>query len=183
MGRGFFRRFFEDYTEERLPGDDGKLHTRRVYRGWWYAPRLSRAQRVLRAALYLLLFGGGVALFMLGAMQPSGSNRAWYVALSTGLVLFSALIEVIPLLGCIFGKPRQTVYQYRSGSKTCVLWARITAGLMALTAVLTLLFFALSREAAAVDAALFFAGACACEAAVGLLESHVAYDRCHNPDA
>lgn len=182
MAKGFFGRYFEDYTEERIPGSDGKMHTLRVYRGWWYVPRLTKAQRVLRAVVYLLLYGCGLALFVMGALQRSGCNSCWFVALPTGLVLFSLLIELIPLLGCALGKARQTVYQYRSGSKTCVLWAKITAGLMALTTALALLYFPLAHEPVGKTVA-YFALACVCEAAVGLMEGRVIYDRQYNADA
>lgn len=104
MGKGFFHRYFEDYTEEKIPGSDGRMHIKRTYRGFWYAPQLTSGQRALRAAAYLLLYAGSLVLFILGAMQRTACNVAWYVAIATGLSLFSAVIELIPLLGCAFGK-------------------------------------------------------------------------------
>ena len=111
-------------------------------------------------------------------MQRTACNVAWYVALWTGLSLFGALIGLIPLLGCAFGRAQQTVYQYRSGHRTCVLWTRITAGCMAATALLALL----AGEAPG-RAVLLFALAGLCQAAVAAAESRVPYERRHNADA
>ena len=54
MAGGFFRRFFEDYTEDRRPGGDGRLHTERVYRGFLYAPELTTGQRVRQGVVLML---------------------------------------------------------------------------------------------------------------------------------
>ena len=153
---GFFSRYFEGYSEEKRPGDDGRMHTVRTYRGFWYAPALSGPQRVLRCAGYLALYAAGVSLFAL-------------------------LIQVIPLVGCVFGKARQTVYQYRSGSKTCILWSCITAGVMALTAVLALLAGLLGDGIG--FAPLLFALGSLCEAGIGLAESRIEYRTEHNENA
>ncbi|MDD7174151.1 MAG: hypothetical protein PUH70_03635 [Clostridiales bacterium] len=182
MGKSFFQRYFEDYTEEKIPGSDGKMHITRTYRGFWYAPQLTQGQRILRAVAYLLLYAGGLALFILGAMRPCACNVAWYVAIATGLSLFSVLIELIPLCGCALGKAEQTVYQYRSGHRTCVLWARITAGCMASTALLAILATLLAGETIGAAVLLFALGAL-CEAAVGEAESRVPYERRHNAKA
>ena len=182
MGRDAYHRFYEGYTEEKIPGDDGKLHTRRTYRDFYYAPVLTKAQRSLRMIGYPLLFLGGVLLLGLGAVQKAGCNTAWYVALATGLSLVSAVVEAIPLFTCAMGKEKQTVYQFRSGHRTCILWARITAGIMALTALLAVLATLLAGDGAWLPPALF-ALACGCEALVGVLEDRVAYEKQHNPNA
>ncbi|MGN1019732.1 MAG: hypothetical protein ACI4O7_05110 [Aristaeellaceae bacterium] len=182
MRKGFFSRFYEGWTEERLPGDDGRLHTRRTYRDWWYVPRLTPIQRRLRAAGYTALYLGGVALFILAAAQPCPCNSTGWVAVIMSLALVSAVIEAIPLFTCAFGKEKQTVYQLRSGHRTCILWGRITAGLMALTT-LAALIAALLAGGGGLLPVLLFAIACGCEAAIGLIESRVAYDRQTNPNA
>ena len=182
MAGGFFRRYFQDFTEDRRPGEDGRMHTSRVYRGFLYAPRLAPRQRAARGVLLPLLTLGGGVLFILGAMRPCACNVAWYVAIATGLSLFSVLIELIPLCGCALGKAEQTVYQYRSGHRTCVLWARITAGCMASTALLAILATLLAGETIGAAVLLFALGAL-CEAAVGEAESRVPYERRHNAKA
>lgn len=182
MGKGFFHRYFEDYTEEKIPGSDGRMHIKRTYRGFWYAPQLTGGQRALRAAAYLLLYAGSLVLFILGAMQRTACNVAWYVAIATGLSLFSAVIELIPLLGCAFGKAEQTVYQYRSGHRTCVLWARITAGCMGATALLAILATLLAGGMPG-RAVLLFALSGLCQAAIGETENRVPYERRHNANA
>lgn len=178
---GFFSRYFEGYSEEKRPGDDGKLHTVRTYRGFWYVPGLSKAQRGLRCLGYLALYAAGAGLFLAGASRREIANSTSYVGLATGLSLFALLIEAIPLAGCAFGKERQTAYQYRSGSKTCILWARITAGAMAVTGVLALLAGLLGGEAG-IAPLLFVLGA-ACEAGIGLVESRIDYYTEHNENA
>ena len=182
MGRDTYHRFFEGYTEEKVPGDDGKLHTKRVYRDFLYVPRLTRAERAMRLLGYPLLYLAGISLFISGATREAACNTAWYAALATGLSLVCAVIEAVPLFCCAFGPEEQTVYQFRSGHRTCVLWARITAGAMALTAVLALIATLLGGDGAWVPL-LLFALACACEAAVGVLESRVAYEKRTNPNA
>lgn len=182
MGKGFFHRYFEDYTEEKRPGSDGRMRVTRTYRGFWYAPLLTNGQRVLRAAAYLLLYAGSLALFIVGAMQRTACNVVWYVAIATGLSLFGAAIGLIPLLGCAFGKAQQTVYQYRSGHRTCVLWARITAGCMLVTAILAILATLLAGEKLS-KAVLLFVLAGLCQAAIGAAESRISYERRHNANA
>lgn len=178
---GFFSRYFEGYSEDRRPGDDGRLHTVRVYRGFWYVPGLSKLQRALRCLGYLALYAAGAALFLTGAARREIANSTPYVGLATGVSLFALLIEAIPLAGCAFGSRRQTSYQYRSGSKTCILWARITAGAMALTAALALLAGVLEKEVGL--APLLFALGSACEAGIGLVESSIEYHTEYNENA
>ena len=178
---GFFSRYFDGYTEEKRPGDDGKMHTVRVYRGFWYVPALSDIQRWLRCVGYLVLYATGGALFFAGAARREIANSTSYVGLATGLSLFALLIEAIPLMGCAFGKARQTSYQYRSGSKACILWARITAGAMALTAALALLAEVLGKGIGL--APLLFALGSLCEAGIGLVESKIEYHTEHNENA
>ena len=178
---GFFSRYFEGYSEEKRPGDDGRMHTVRTYRGFWYVPALSGPQRVLRCAGYLALYAAGAAFFLAGASRREIANSTSYVGLATGVSLFALLIQVIPLVGCAFGKARQTVYQYRSGSKTCILWSRITAGVMALTAVLALLAGLLGDGIG--FAPLLFALGSLFEAGIGLTESRIEYRTEHNENA
>lgn len=178
---GFFSRYFEGYAEEKRPGDDGKLHTERIYRGFWYVPALSATRRALRCVGYLSLYAAGGALFLAGASQREAANSTSYVGFATGLGLFALLIEAIPLMGCAFGKERQTSYQYRSGSKTCILWARITAGTMALTAALALLAGLLGGKVG--FAPLYFALGSLCQAGIGLVESKIDYHMEHNENA
>lgn len=178
---GFFSRYFEGYSEEKRPGDDGRLHTVRTYRGFWYVPGLSGLQRVLRCLGYLALYAAGVGLFLAGASRREIANSTSYVGLATGLSLFALLLEAIPLAGCAFGKERQTAYQYRSGSKACLLWSGIAAGVMALTAALALLAGLLGGEAG-IAPMLFVLGA-ACEAGIGLVESRIEYHTEHNENA
>lgn len=182
MVKGFFHRFYEDYTEQRLPDADGKLHTQRTYKGFFYCPRLTRLQRLLRATACCILYGGGMSFFIAGAASRAVCNTVWYVALTTGLALICGLIELIPLCCCAFGKAEQTVYQYRSGHCTCVRWSGITAGAMALTALLALIATLTAGEAVGTPVRLF-ALACLLEAAIWLIEARVAYDRKCNPNA
>lgn len=178
---GFFSRYFEGYSEDKRPGDDGKLHTVRVYRGFWYVPALSTVQRRLRCVGYLALYIAGGALFLAGAARREIANSTSYVGLATGLGLFALLIEVIPLMGCAFGNARQTSYQYRSGSKACILWAGITAGAMALTAALALLAELVGRGIGL--APLFFVLGSLCEAGIALVERKIEYHTEHNENA
>ena len=179
---GFFSRYFEGYTEEKRPGEDGRMHTVRTYRGFWYVPALSGPRRVLRCAGYLALYAAGAAFFLAGASRREIANSTSYVGLATGVSLFALVIQIIPLAGCAFGKARQTAYQYRSGSKTCILWARrITAGAMALTAALALLAGLL--EDGIRFAPLLFALGSLSEAGIGLAESRIEYYTEHNENA
>ena len=91
MAGGFFRRYFQDYTEDRRPVEDGRMQTSRVYRGFLYAPRLAPRQRAARGVLLPLLTLGGGVLFILGAMQRAVCNTLWYTALTTGASLIALL--------------------------------------------------------------------------------------------
>ena len=109
MAGGFFRRYFQDYTEDRRPGEDGRMHTSRVYRGFLYAPVLTPRQRVLRGILLPLLVLGGGIVFILGAAQRAICNTLWYTALGTGASLIALLLCVIPLFQCVLAPKEQTV--------------------------------------------------------------------------
>ena len=182
MGRDAYHRFFEGYTEEKLPGDDGRLHTKRTYRDFLYAPKLTSAQRILRMAGLGALYLGGAVLLVLGAAQRAACNTAWYTVIGLGLSLICLVIEAIPLFTCLTAPAQQTVYQYKAGHRTCVLWARITAGAAALTTVLALIATLVSGETIGLPV-LLFALACGCEVAVGLIESAIPYEKQHNPNA
>lgn len=182
MAGGFFRRFFEDYTEDRRPGKDGRLHTERVYRGFLYAPELTTGQRVRRGVVLMLLCLGSDALFILGASQRAACNALWYTALATGASLIALLAELIPLFQCALAPALQTVYQYRAGHRALVLLARICAGCMALTALLALLGTLLSGDGQLLPALCFALSALA-QAAAAEIERRVPYARRTNPNA
>lgn len=181
MRRGFFRRYFEDYTEERLPGGDGRLRTKRAYRGFYYAPELSQIRRAMRAVGYSLSYLAALAGFVWVGTLRAACNAAWYVAPAMGISLASAAVLAIPLFGCAFGAKRQTVYQYRSGSISCIRWSLITAGGMGLTALLALVACVLAGESV-LPAGGYLLAACAM-ALPGWAERKVTYAREHNPEA
>ena len=182
MAGGFFRRYFQDFTEDRRPGEDGKMHTSRVYRGFLYAPRLAPWQRAARGVLLPLLTLGGGVLFILGAMQRAVCNTLWYTALTTGASLIVLLLAVIPLFQCVLAPREQAIYQYRTGHKALVLLSRVCAGCMALTALLALLGTLLAGDRA-LSPALLFALSALCEAATGEIERRIPYERKTNPNA
>lgn len=181
MSRRFFQRYFEDFTEERVPDAQGKLRRSLIYRGFYFVPRLTGGRYALRAVALVLLYALGAAAFVYAASREAVCNKAWYVALSTGLSLIGLVMLALPLFSCAFGGKRQTVYQFRSGSRRCVRWSLIAAGMMALTALLAA-FSCLSAGAGAYPAPLFLAGA-ALICAIGALENRVVYERAHNPAA
>lgn len=182
MAGGFFRRYFQDYTEERRPGEDGKMHTSRVYRGFLYAPALTPRQWVLRGTLLPLLVLGGGIVFILGAAQRAVCNTLWYTALATGASLIALLLCVIPLFQCVLAPMEQTVYQYRAGHRALVLLARIGAGCSALTALLALLGTLLGGDGRWLPA-LCFALCALMQAAAGEIERRIPYARKTNPNA
>ena len=182
MAGGFFRLYFQDYTEDRRPGEDGRMHTSRVYRGFLYAPVLTPRQRVLRGILLPLLVLGGGIVFILGAAQRAVCNTLWYTALGTGASLIALLLCVIPLFQCVLAPKEQTVYQYRAGHRALVLLARIGAGCSALTALLALLGTLLGGDGCWVPA-LCFALCALMQAAAGEIERRIPYARKTNPNA
>ncbi len=182
MGRNAYHRFFEGYTEEKMPGDDGKMHTKRTYRDFLYVPKLTRIQRGLRTAGLISLYIGGAVLLVLGASQRTACNSAWYTAIGLGLSLLCLVIEAIPLFACLTAPKQQTVYQYKSGHRTCVLWARLAAGAIAFTCLMSVIAGVVNGETSGLPCVLF-ALSCICEAAVGVIESAIPYEKQHNPNA
>ncbi len=182
MGRSAYHRFFEGYTEEKMLGDDGKLHTKRTYRDFLYVPRLTRNQYILRAVCLTGLYLGGAVLLILGAAQRAACNSVWYTAVGLGLSLLCLVIEAIPLFACLTAPRKQTVYQYKAGHRTCVLWARLASGAIALTCLLSLIATVVNHETLGLPLMLL-ALSCACEATVGIIESTIPYERQQNPNA
>ena len=140
-----YHRFFEGYTEFRVPNPNGKGYTiQRVYTGNYYRQDLTKSQRVLLRLLYVVLFLCIVYFFVSCAILPVLSNSTWYVALTQAVSIVFLFWTVIAFISYLPAGQDMTINAYRSSSlalHTATLGSAVSLGVVALA---TLVFILLN---------------------------------------
>ena len=112
-----YHRFFEGYTEFRVPNPNGKGYTiQRVYTGNYYRQDLTKSQRVLLRLMYVVLFLCIVYFFVSSAILPVLSNSTWYVALTQAVSIVFLFWTVIAFISYLPAGQDMTINAYRSSS-------------------------------------------------------------------
>lgn len=141
LGKGFrhstfYHRYFEDYSERRVVGADGKRRIERSYTGSWYERACTPRQWALTKLLYPLVGLAALAAFYLPYCLPLAVNRSLLVGVPCMLSAVGAVFLMLTLLWCVTAKRRMTSYEYRSGFHRLPLFCLIQAAVMALCALL-----------------------------------------------
>ncbi len=144
LGKGFrhstfYHRYFEDYSERRVVGADGKRRIERSYTGRWYERACTPQQWVLTKLLYPLVCLAALAAFYLPYCLPLAVNRSLLVGAPCMLSAVGAVFLLLTLLWCVTAKRRMTSYEYRSGFHRLPRLCLILAAVMALCALLAAL--------------------------------------------
>lgn len=142
-----YHRFFEGYSESRVPKSNGKGYKiQRVYTGDYYRQNLIKSQRILLRLMYLALFLTIIYLFTSSAIIPLANNTTWYVVLAQAICIPFLFWILISFFSYLPSPKDMTIHDYRSSSislKKATMGTSIGLGLT----VLATLFFILLNPA------------------------------------
>jgi len=140
-----YHKFFEGYTEVRVPRSNGKgTRIKRIYTGEYYRQDLSVRNRVLIRLLYVVFFLCASLLFVSGAVEQFAGNSTWYVNLPEAASVFFLFWILIAFIEYLPAGRDMTIAEYRSSSRS-LLKASIGAAIcLGVTALATLLFLVLN---------------------------------------
>lgn len=141
-----FRRQFKDYVEFSEYDERGRKHVRRVYQGVWHIPNLPAGRRKRERWLLALLFAGGLVLFLLAALRQIPANRTWLLAVAHVITVVLFLYTGSGLFNYLTGGAKLTTYDYETGPLRFRRGCLITAGALALCALLYLACVVIYRD-------------------------------------
>lgn len=131
---GPYRRYFKDYAEKQVVEPDGRLRIERIYVGRYYMRKLSPRQRLLRKALYAVLYLAACALFLHAAVENAAVNRTWFVVVPSTLSLLSFFWLLVPVFFYMTAPKEMVVRTYKDSSGNLIRLSLITAILLSVTA-------------------------------------------------
>lgn len=182
--RGFhshsYHKYFEDYTEYRRMGANGRMKLVREYTGVWYRQKLSLCPYLLIRILYVLLSADMV--FMLIQAGCRLAPTAWYLTISEFMtVLVLTALSYILLINYVFAPRAMTVGQYKSASVSLGRISLAAAGCFAADTLFVLLSFFLSQTGSGKGTVMAAAQFLACvlsALAMSVIERRVPYEVC-----
>jgi len=140
-----YHRFFEGYTETRILNPNGKgYRIQRIYTGIYHRQDLTKNQRLLLRALYVVIYLSSVSLFVSSATLPLGSNSTWYVVITQVASIPLLFWILITFFSYLPAGQDLTIDEYRSSSLALQKAALGTALSLGLTALMTLIFMFLN---------------------------------------
>jgi hypothetical protein len=146
-----YHRYFEGYSEVRVPNPNGKgTRIERIYTGMYYRQDLTTRQRILLRALYVALFLGAAYLFVSSAVQPLASNSTWYVVLPQAVCLPLLFWIVIAFYYYLPAARDMTIGEYRNASpalQKAAFYAAISLGAAAVATLVYVLLHLLLHPA------------------------------------
>ncbi len=138
-----YHRFFEGYTEIKIPNPNGKGYKiQRIYTGDYHSQDLSKVQGLLLRALYVVLFLCSAALFVFSAALPLSSNSTWYVVITQVVSIPFLFWILIAFISYLPAGQNLTIAEFRSSSlalQKATLGAAISLGAAALATLVFLL--------------------------------------------
>jgi hypothetical protein len=144
-----YHRFFEGYSEIKIPKPDGKgYRIQRIYTGDYHRQDLTKIQQLLLRVLYVVLFLVSAALFVSSATLPLTSNSTWYVVLAQVVSIPFLFWILITFFSYLPTRLDLTIAEYRSSSlalQKATLGAALSLG-VAVLVTLVFIFLNLSNE-------------------------------------
>ena len=143
-----YHRFFEGYSEIKVPKPDGKGYSiQRIYTGNYYRPDLSVNKRVLLRVLYIMLFLCMGYLFVSSAVLPLASNSTWYVVITQVVSIPFLFWILLSFFWYVPARQDLTLDEYRSSSLALKRAALGSAAGLGLAVVASLVFLFLNSSA------------------------------------
>jgi hypothetical protein len=136
-----YHKFFEGYSEVRVPRSNGKgTRIKRIYTGEYYRQDLSPRNRVLIRLLYVVFFLCASLLFVSGAIESYDGNSTWYVNLPEAACVFFLFWILMAFIEYLPAAQDMTISEYRSSSLSLLKATMGAAACLGVTAFATLLF-------------------------------------------
>lgn len=181
----FYHSQFEGYSEHYEWDEHGKKKLIRVYTGEYYRPVLEPSRRRRFAALRVVLFLAGTALFITGAALPAVCNGVFYVTIFQALTVVCLAFVLMGLCNLLLVRGDFTIPSFAHGPARLKRWS-LLGSLTLFAAALAAVLAAFLGEAFDMRS-LFSAGlllaAGACLLGLNRLESSIRYDYIENPVA
>lgn len=138
---GSYHRYFEGYSEQKVPGENGhRNRIVRVYVGDYYKRKCSDCAWIAVKAAYALLYLAAVAVYLFAMVLPIGSNHAWYVALPGLLSVVPLILVFAKLTACLVTKRTMMIYDFKYVFHRVVRYCTAAAGFLFATALMKLLY-------------------------------------------
>lgn len=135
-----YHKFFEDWAEKRVYDINGKQHVERVYIGKYYRSPLTTKQRIVQRGLYVFLYILSVGLFIMSGIRDIPVNHSIIPSLSVAVCIFPLAWLLFPLFRNLTVQREMIIRQYRASSLDLIRVSGITSGVLAITALINLLF-------------------------------------------
>lgn len=134
-----YHRYFEGYSEYKVPLPNGKTRIERIYTGVYHRQNLDHSQRRWIHTTYCILWGIAAILFLYAVTRYVSSNTSWYVAITEAFSVAGLFWMLCNLFNYITASTDMTINEFRSvaGLKKS---SRTSAVFLVLTAVTTLLY-------------------------------------------
>lgn len=142
-----YHKFFEDWAEQRIFDENGKMHIERVYVGNYYRSPLSGGRRIARRVLYVLLYVLSVASFIKSGVKDIPANHAVVPSLTVAVCIFALALLAPPLCRNLITPEEMIVRQYRAGSLDLIRMSGVAAGALCAATVANLLFLIAVHDA------------------------------------
>lgn len=153
-----YHKFFEDWAERKVYDSNGKMQVERVYIGNYYRSPLSKQKRVIRRIQYILLYALAVAFFVISGTQDVPVNHATIPSLFVAVCIFPLTVLLLPLFRNLTMPEEMIIRQYRAASLDLIRISAVSAGVLAVTALVQLLFLVVMDNSCMLETILCAAG-------------------------
>ena len=138
-----YHRYFEGYSESRVMKPGGKSKIVRQYVGSYYTRDCSDSMWVVWKLIYIFMFIAATFLYVLGMIRQVGANTVVYTALPGLVSAIPVVILFATLCSCSVTSRKLTKYGYSLYFKL-IRWCLITAGIIAVYGICTIVFMFLN---------------------------------------
>lgn len=133
-----YHRFFEDWAEQQILDESGKIRITRVYIGKYYLNAYSSARRILQKILYAVLYLLSVTCFIFSGIQYTPVNMAVVPSAAAAICTFALAFLAFPVFYHLISPAEMIIRQYRRASLELISKSTVVASLLALAALIEL---------------------------------------------
>ena len=138
-----YHRFFEDWAEQQILDEHGKICITRIYVGNYYLNAYSKAYQIFQEILYAVLYLLSVICFVFSGIQYTPVNMAILPSAAAAICTFALAFLAFPVFYNLFSPAEMIIRQYRRASLELISKSTFVASVLALAALVELvsLFF------------------------------------------
>lgn len=173
-----YHRFFEDWAEQQIEAENGKIQIKRVYVGKYFLNAYSKPRWILQKILYVVLFLLCAACFVFGGVQNTPVNMALVPSAAVAVCIFALALLAFPVFHNVLSPAEMIIRQYRHASLDLISKSTAAALLLAATALIeaaSLFFLSEAPTGTTLLSALGFLLSAAFAFSLGLLEKATPY--------